>query len=643
MFPGQSLNIQAILFLFSKYQIITFNGNNYDIPMISAALTGLDCATLKRLSDSIIQGGVKHWHFYKQYNIPRIPNIDHIDLIEVAPGVRISLKMYAGRMHSRKMQDLPIDPSAQITPFQRLELSVYCGNDLDNTHDLLREVEERLLLREKVGKEYDIDLMSKSDAQMSEAIILSQLPFIPEKITIPHGFKFKYVAPSFIKFTSPQLQELLQLVQTVDYVVNDIDQIRANPDDDIIGPDGKKIKTGVKMPTELKRKIIKIGSMGYKIGIGGLHSQEGPQNFKTEIGKHTISDHDVTSYYPSLILLMGMFPRAIGQVFIEIYRKIYDMRLAAKKAGDKITADGLKIALNGAFGKLGSKYSKLFAPELLIRTTITGQLALLMLIEAMEAAGIRVVSANTDGIVLKTPVGFEWVRDQIIKDWEAITTLRTEATFYKAIYMRDVNNYLAIKHDGTHKGKGFLTESGITNNKHPAKEICNDAVIAYLKNGTPIEQTINNCNDIRKFLVIRQVKGGGEFARLGDVPPHATKEDLVKSIGMIAIGNRWNWPNTIDAPFTLGAAYNVAVQWYREKDAKKQYLGKAVRWYYTADPANYICYTANGNRVAGSEGAFPLMTLVDSMPGNVDRTHYIEDAYKMLETVGVDSLHLLAA
>ena len=36
---------------------------------------------------------------------------------------------------------------------------------------------------------------------------------------------------------------------------------------------------------------------------------------------------------------------------------------------------------------------------MLIQTTVTGQLALLMLIENIELAGFTVVSANTDGIV----------------------------------------------------------------------------------------------------------------------------------------------------------------------------------------------------------------------------------------------------
>ena len=60
--------------------------------------------------------------------------------------------------------------------------------------------------------------------------------------------------------------------------------------------------------------------------------------------------------------------------------------------------------LNGTFGKTGSPYSVLFAPEMMIQTTITGQLALLMLIEHLETASISVISANTDGIVIQPQV-----------------------------------------------------------------------------------------------------------------------------------------------------------------------------------------------------------------------------------------------
>ena len=47
----------------------------------------------------------------------------------------------------------------------------------------------------------------------------------------------------------------------------------------------------------------------------------------------------------------------------------------AKRTGDKVTNEAMKIMINGSFGKFGSKWSVLYSPDLLIQTTVTGQLA----------------------------------------------------------------------------------------------------------------------------------------------------------------------------------------------------------------------------------------------------------------------------
>ena len=116
----------------------------------------------------------------------------------------------------------------------------------------------------------------------------------------------------------------------------------------------------------------------------------------------------------------------MGQPFLELYKGIVTERVAAKKRGDDVIANTLKIFLNGSFGKLGSKYSLLYAPDLLLQTTITGQLALLMLIERMEDAGIQIVSANTDGIVCYAPNSLLQECDRIAFDWELDTSYLLE-------------------------------------------------------------------------------------------------------------------------------------------------------------------------------------------------------------------------
>lgn len=600
--PGHPLDVEGLrAFLHSVPGIITFNGTGYDNPMIAAALTGVDNDTLKNMNDAIIPGkgkkGIQWWEFYKSFRIPE-PTWGHIDLQEPTPGVKISLKIYGGRMHSKRMQDLPFDPAAIFGPMDRLNSSLYCGNDLETTHALRNTIIGRLRLRYEICQQYGIEVMSKSDAQIAEAVFKAKLPNPPQKTYLPHGHSFKYVAPAWLSFVSPELQRILAMAQRVDFVLKNPDELRVSDDEKVYDSDGREIKSGIKFSDELKGLDIKIGKSLYRMGIGGLHSKEKKQHFKASPGRWTITDHDVNSYYPTLMLLMNMYPAGTGPAFIEVFREIYNTRLHAKAmqikceaAGDtegaenwKTISDGLKIVLNGTYGKLGSRYSFLFAPELMIRTTLSGQFALLMLIESFELSGIRVVSANTDGIVVVTPVGLEWLRDQCIKSWELKTGLETEATEYTAIYNANVNNYIAFKPDGKHKAKGWYGESGVVpkaspSGKSPGMDICNDAVLAYLRDGTPVAATIMACKDVRRFIVIKNANnpaGGAIEERTGE---------------------------------------NV---------------GKALRYYFAVGVTTGFRYAGNGNLVAGSTGTKSLMDLPDEFPTDVDYAAYIEKALKML-------------
>ena len=157
-----------------------------------------------------------------------------------------------------------------------------------------------------------------------------------------------------------------------------------------------------------------------------------------------------------------LYPSHIGSDFLTVYKGLVDKRIKAKREGNKVVNEALKVTINGSFGKFGSRWSALYGPNLLIQTTVTGQLSLLMLIEALELSGISVVSANTDGIVIYCHKRNQAVLNQIVGDWEAATGFNTEETEYTAIYSRDINNYLAIKSDGSYKAKGAYADADLS-------------------------------------------------------------------------------------------------------------------------------------------------------------------------------------
>lgn len=554
-------DVNQLKLVLSKFSIVTFNGKRYDELLLKASIAGFDNAQLKKLSDDIIVNDLRSWDAERRYGLPVCTFIDHIDLIEVAPG-KASLKIYGGRLHSKRMQDLPIEPDAVITAEQRQVLGDYCVNDLDTTIDLFRQLEPQIVLRERMSQEYKLDLRSKSDAQIAEAVIRSQIEGIKgeriERPSFPSSYAFRYDPPAYVKFDHPELRRALEVFKAVTFTLNE--------------------KGDVAEPAEVGKLKVTIGGTVYQLGIGGIHSCE--KTISHIAGGNTILvDRDVTSYYPNIILGQRLMPSHLGSDFLQVYRSIVERRIAAKKAKDKVVDAALKITINGSFGKFGSKWSVLYGPKLLIQTTVTGQLSLLMLVDRLEARGIPVVSANTDGIVIKCPNSKRDLMLAIFADWERETGFQTEETQYVALYSRDINNYIALKPDGSYKVKGAYADPNLS--KTPANQICVKAAVDWLQFGIPIETTVTRCKDIRQFVTVRAVTGG------------AVKGDA--------------------------------------------YLGKAVRWYYAIGETGSINYKKNGNKVPRTDGAKPVMDLPSTLPHDINHQWYIAEAYSILSDVGAST------
>lgn len=563
-YDGVDLDLEHLRKIVSSVRLISFNGNHFDIPLLTLAMSQtaerpVTTELLKEACDAIIQSNIKSWQFEDKYRV-KIPRIDHIDLIEVAPGTA-SLKIYGGRLHTPRMQDLPIAPDAHISESDCELLRQYCANDLAVTKLLFEKLTPQIALREEMGESYGMDLRSRSDAQIAEAVIKKQVEELSGaklyRHEVDHTFSAKFTAPDFIRKTKT-LAPIIEMLESQTFYVND--------------------KGSVIEPEVLKSLDVKIGGGTYRMGIGGLHSSEKKVSHYADADTLLI-DRDVASYYPNIILGSKLAPENMTDHFQSIYQKILDDRLAAKHSGDSVTANTLKIVLNGSFGKLGSKWSILYAPRLLLQVTLTGQLALLMFIEMIEDAGIPVVSANTDGLVIKCPTNRKSELDNIVGAWELATGFDTEETFYKSIHSRDVNNYCAVKSEGGFKAKGVYAPAGLS--KNPTTEICIGAVVKYLIDGTPIVDTIFDCDDIKKFVAIRTVKGGA-------------------------------------------------------LDQAGEYLGKAIRWVYASDITAPLTYRINAHKVPATDGACALMQLPDEWPNNIDYQWYVNKSKSMLLEMGVE-------
>lgn len=568
-------DLPKLAWVMQNFTLIDFNGNHFDIPIAAAILAGHNTEQVYKAVVAIIDGdeenpnGMKPFVYYKKFKLKKLV-VDHIDLIELTP-LGPSLKICAGRIHANRMADLPFKPGTYLTPEQITVLRYYWVNDLNNTQAVYETHKTAIKLRELLTSEYNVDVRSKSDPQIAEAVIRAEIERIRgnswiERATIEPGRRFRFVPPSYLKFETPEMQWVLNFIKRQEFEI-------AN-------------NGSVEMPEALAKLDVPIGNSVYRMGMGGLHSSEKRMvHYADEFFE--LSDNDVTSYYPSLILQQGMYPPNVGPVFLTVFRKIYDRRIKAKRTGDKDTAETLKIVLNGTFGKTGERggFSVVYYPEMMIQVTLSGQLALLMLIHWLEMSGIHVVSANTDGIVIKCPRHLIDLKNQIMKHWEQVTELGLESVQYKAVFSRDVNNYVALYADEPEKikdnfsyGKAIGTYRKVTDayppKWNPTCDICSSAAIGFLAKGIPIEKTIRDCKDVRLFIEVRRCNGGA-------------------------------W-----------------------KDG--EYLGKAIRWYYSTADKEPIINAKNGHLIPRSEGAKPYLTLVDAIPEDLDYDYYVERAFGMV-------------
>ena len=601
-----------------KHTTVGYRSLSYDVPMIWYSLQEhVTNAHLKRASDRLIEGNIQWWEAeeFLGIDIPFEVKKLHIDLSEPQPNARASLKSLNGRMHGKQLQDLPFPPDMRLTHEQMDIVASYClHSDLDATHNLWNALREPMELRRALGAVYNRNFMSKSDSQIGEAIVKTRVEEITgrkvKKVETKPGTTFKYPVPDWVSFRTPALQELLERVRETEFVVKS---------------DGKTASPKW-MATDASK--IKLGSEIYQFGIGGIHTTE-KNRATVSTDTHILIDADVASQYPAAILMLGLYPRSLGPEFLEAYDGIRRERLAAKKRAKEIEEElpkvndpdriaalnreleeckvkdkGGKIQLNGVYGKLGSRYSILYAPHLLLSVTLTCQLAILMLVERALEAGINVVSGNTDGVLFQCP---REMYDGLVKDrlkpsilqkvcaqWEADTGFDLEFGEYKAIYNQSVNTYFAIKTDGKHKRKGDIGNPWNPDKsdfdpvrgqlmKNPQMTICSDAALARIKHGTPIEETIKACRDIRQFVTVIKAANGATW--------------------------------------------------------RGEYLGKAIRYYWSVDGEpiyDTIPHETTGNykKIPMTDGASECMRLPDHFPHDIDYQRYIDETERMLTNLG---------
>lgn len=547
---GSNLEILNIFINDREKWFVGYNSTYYDNQMlnyISKQYQNLSkqsndkvCNLLKELSDSIIKDDTNNY----KYNLP----FKGIDLMRVGNLDMKPLKLVAVNLKWPKIQDLPIEPDALIEVDQFDLLLKYNLNDVEITEALYNKLLKEIKLRWDISKEYNVNCIDESDSGISNKLlekIFSEALDIPIKIlkesqTNRSSIKFEDVVFSDIKFRTPILQDLLRRVKSQTYI------------------------EGI---SKFSEKII-FGGTAYQLGVGGIHSDDRPGLF-TATDDTELIDADIASMYPSLIINKRLSPEHLGDGFIDKYSEIRDVRLIAKKNKDAVKNDALKIVLNATYGKTNSKTHWLRDTLVTLRTTVNGQLYLMMLIEALYLKGFQVISANTDGIVTIVPKDRKEIYLTTCSTWEQETNFELEYTDYLKYARRDVNNYITIKpwEDWMKPGQNIKLK-GDFEIKTPLQKGFNAPIVSialyeYYVNGIDIEETIKNHKDIYDFCIARKSdkKFTNEYHYLKDGKDHVIEELQRTNRYYISTngGKLYKHDKTINKLVDVSVGYNLTI------------------------------------------------------------------------------------
>ena len=473
-----------------------YNNLHYDNPIINYIIEYEDtlmnhnvftiCSSIFNLSKTITTSkednidAWKHWKYQIWF--------DTFDILTMlySNKLRVGLKEIQVTMQYPNVQEFVCDWTKPL-PLEDFDSMIdYNINDIESTSELLNRCKDAVDLRIAIEDEYGVRVLSKDGVNIGMKILTQKYLektgltwWDIEGLRSPMDYiPLKDVILPFIKYDSPILNRVLEDMK-----------------DQTVSPGRKGYENN-----------FVFAGLRYTVGVGGIHSKNDPEIIIPKEDEMLI-DIDVASLYPSMLIEYGFYPKHLGPEFLEVYSQIKNERIEAKHNGDKVKNETLKLALNGLSGNLQNEHNFCYSPEAVMKIRINGQLLLLMLAEKLTQVGCRIIQANTDGLfVLLKKNNYQQV-NTICRNWEQLTKLTLEEERFEAMYQYAINDYIAVK-EGYQKTKNpdliktkgmFITK--VLLGKGLSAKIIPEAIIKYFVDGIPVEQTIKECKDIKKFLM----------------------------------------------------------------------------------------------------------------------------------------------
>lgn len=467
-----------------------FNNKHYDNFILKGVMCGLTPEQIKEINDLIIVEEVNGWDIpvLREYRV-------YFDSFDLMDDCQVGLSLKAIEAHlGIPIEETEVDFNIahRLSEKELQETIYYCKYDVDATEKLYHLRQAYLKNKVTLGKARNLtdrQAMYMTNAKLTSVYLKAQKPEKPwndeRNYQYPEKLLRQYIPQGVFDFFDRMKDDRI-------------------PNDELFS----------------SKLEIMVGVCPCTIAYGGIHGAI-PTYVEEATETRTIRNKDVASYYPHLMTLMGYCSRNMPSP--KMFEDTLEERVAAKKAGDKATANALKLVLNTTYGAMlngkdGTAFNDLYDPLMGRSVCISGQLFLLELSEHLiaECPTLKIIQLNTDGIMVSFDHEDEAKYQEITQEWQDRTGFELEEDFIRKIVQKDVNNYVEVPADGGEpKVKGGQLVRGIA--PAGAFNINNNAVVVaraikqYFIDGTPPEETIAASENILDFQLI--AKAGGKYSQ----------------------------------------------------------------------------------------------------------------------------------
>jgi len=440
--------------------LVGFNNYHYDDIILSALLLGHN--NPYEISNKIIQNEKVYYKL----------NMITLDVMQELP-LGVGLKSSQANL-GMSIVETPIDFNLdrKCTDEEMQLLIKYCKNDVTDTEKLFKIREDYFISKFEIKEEFNlpIECVKNTRAVLASKVLkCSNKPIANDRLHIDYDKNINWdIIPDDIKNFFKKCE--------YDY--------RCGGNYEEI--ESRKLKTT-------------ICGVKHVFGFGGIHGA---------IEKYNASGYflhiDVSSYYPSLIIVDGYMSRKSTKP--ELFTILRSMRYklkAEKNPKEKI----YKILINATFGAMKSKYNLLFDPKQANNICINGQIILTQLILELKDY-CQLIQSNTDGLVVKYQLHNYNTIIKIVKDFEKRFNLTFDIDKINKIAQRDVNNYAIQFENGKIEAKGRFSKYESGNFMQNTLTIIDRCLVNYYIFNKPIEDTIIEAykkNDLLPFQIIAKM------------------------------------------------------------------------------------------------------------------------------------------